>query len=153
MLLKLRMSRWTVLFSSVIPAKRTGPLLWIKIFLKNYPQLLEAYTNQVLQHSLEMKARGDVHANKCCYNLGCPFGRYYFPGKQHLWKLSVSPRKVLKKNMKRSKKKFSVLMESFLNIWLWGNYVQVNNHNADFEMHRTFYFGPNLRYCGWPCYC
>ena len=27
MLLGLRMSRWTVLFSSVMPAKRTGPLL------------------------------------------------------------------------------------------------------------------------------
>ena len=25
-----------------------------------------------------MKARGDVHANKCCHNLECPVGRYYF---------------------------------------------------------------------------
>ena len=39
---------------------------------------LETYRNQVLQHSLAMKARGDVHANKCCYNLERPVGRYYF---------------------------------------------------------------------------
>ena len=45
---------------------------------KSYPKLLETYRNQVLQHSLAMKARGDVHANKCCYNLECPVGRYYF---------------------------------------------------------------------------
>ena len=25
-----------------------------------------------------MKVRGDVHANKCCYNFECPVGRYYF---------------------------------------------------------------------------
>ena len=25
-----------------------------------------------------MEARGDVHANKCCYNLECPIARYYF---------------------------------------------------------------------------
>ena len=28
--------------------------------------------------------------------------------------------------------------------WPWGNYVQVNNHNPEFEIHKTFYFGPNL---------
>ena len=72
-----------------------------KIFLYSYPNLVETYRNQVLQHrstiktpdmiylltnvlnpvlqhSLTTKARGDVHANKCCYNLGCPVGRYYF---------------------------------------------------------------------------
>ena len=55
--------RWTVLFSLVIPAKRPR---------------LENCRNPVLHHSLIMKARGDVYANKCCYNLGCAFIRYYF---------------------------------------------------------------------------
>ena len=54
-------------FFFVIPAKRTRPLLWTKIFLKRYPKLVEIYRNQVLQHSWTMKAEGDVHANKCCY--------------------------------------------------------------------------------------
>ena len=49
-----------------------------KIFLKSYPKLLETYRNQFLQHSLAMKASGDVHANKCCYNLECLVGRYHF---------------------------------------------------------------------------
>ena len=40
--------------------------------------LLTNVLNPVLQHSLTTKARGDVHANKCCYNLGCPVGRYLF---------------------------------------------------------------------------
>ena len=62
-----------------------------KIFLNSDPKLVETYRNQVLQHrstiktpdmiylltnvlnpvlqhSLTTKARGDVHANKCCYN-------------------------------------------------------------------------------------
>ena len=55
MLLKLRMSRWTLLFSSVIPAKRTGPLLLIKIFPYCYPKLVETDGNQVLQHHLTIK--------------------------------------------------------------------------------------------------
>ena len=54
-------------FFFVIPAKRTRPLLWTKLFLKRYPKLVEIYRNQVLQHSWTMKAEGDVHANKCCY--------------------------------------------------------------------------------------
>ena len=49
------MSRWTVLFSSVILAKRTGPLLRIKIFLYSYPKLAETYRNQVVQHRLTIK--------------------------------------------------------------------------------------------------
>ena len=55
MLLKLTMSRWTVPVSLVIPAKRTRPLLWIKIFLYSYPKLVETYRNQVLQHRLTIK--------------------------------------------------------------------------------------------------
>ena len=43
------------------------------------------------------------------------------------------------------KTKLSVLMWSFLSKWPLGNNVQGNKHNPDFEMHRTFYFGPN--YC------
>ena len=44
----------------------------------NIPKLVETYRNQVLQHSLTKKARGHVHAYKCCHNLGCPVGRYHF---------------------------------------------------------------------------
>ena len=55
MLLKLRMSRWTVPFFPLIPAKRTGPLLWIKIFLFSYPKLVETYRTWVLQHRLTKK--------------------------------------------------------------------------------------------------
>ena len=55
MLLKLRMSRWTAPFFPLIPTKRTGPLLWIKIFLFSYPKLVETYRTWVLQHRLTKK--------------------------------------------------------------------------------------------------
>ena len=55
MLLKLRMSRWTVLFSLVVPAKRTRPLLRIRMFPQSYPKLVETYRNEVLQHRLTIK--------------------------------------------------------------------------------------------------
>ena len=46
------------------------------MFSWSYPELVETCRNPFLQHSLSIKARGDVHANKCCYDLGCPVGRY-----------------------------------------------------------------------------
>ena len=35
-------------FSPLIPAKTTGPLLRINIFLYSYPKLVETYRNQVV---------------------------------------------------------------------------------------------------------
>ena len=49
MLLKLRMARWTVPFSQVIPQ------ISIIIFLYSCPKLVETYRNQVLQHRLTIK--------------------------------------------------------------------------------------------------
>ena len=54
MLLKLRVSGWTALFFSVIPAKRTGPLFNKNIPIE-YPKLVETYRNPVLQHRLTIK--------------------------------------------------------------------------------------------------
>ena len=44
-----------------------------------YPKLVETNRNPVLQHRLTIKKpRYDIPPYKCCYNLGCPVGRYYF---------------------------------------------------------------------------
>ena len=68
MLLKLRMSRWTVPFSPVIPAKKTGPLLWIKIFLYSYPKLsrsnLQASGRDVSAFLSFIKSWHDVKVSK-----------------------------------------------------------------------------------------
>ena len=43
------------------------------------------------------------------------------------------------------KMKLSGLIElSLLDKLPGGNYVQVNNYNPEFEIQKTFYFGPNL---------
>ena len=64
MLLKLRMSCWTV----TIFSGNTGQKDKATFRNKNITiELVETYRNQVLQHSLTKKARGDVHASKCCH--------------------------------------------------------------------------------------
>ena len=41
-----------------------------KVPIEFSPKLVETCRNPVLHRSLTIKARGDVHANKCCYNRG-----------------------------------------------------------------------------------
>ena len=68
-----------VLLDGTIFLGNTGQKDGATFMNKNIPkELSQAFRNlQAQQHSLTMKARGDVHANKCCYNLECPVGRYY----------------------------------------------------------------------------
>ena len=46
-----------------------------------YPKLVETYRIRISSSTTPFnnkKPRYDIPPYKCCYNLGCPVGRYYF---------------------------------------------------------------------------